>query len=114
LFAALSIPDPDGTFAASVAASRPTGIATMGHALAERDLVPIPLSRASYRKMLQNLGWAAGYNVLVIPLAAGVHARAGLTLSPAVGTILKSASTITVALNAQTLRRVDLPQPLAA
>jgi Cu2+-exporting ATPase len=73
------------------------------------------LSRASYRKMLQNLGWAAGYNVVAIPLAAGVLAWAGFTLSPAVGAILMSASTIVVALNAQTLRRVDLtPQPLAA
>jgi Cu2+-exporting ATPase len=73
------------------------------------------LSRASYRKMLQNLGWAAGYNVLAIPLAAGVLAWAGLTLSPAVGAILMSASTIVVALNAQTLRRVDLsPAPLGA
>jgi Cu2+-exporting ATPase len=68
----------------------------------------IRLSRASYRKMLQNLGWAAGYNLLAIPLAAGVLAWAGLTLSPAVGAILMSASTIVVALNAQLLRRVDL------
>jgi P-type Cu2+ transporter len=73
------------------------------------------LSRASYRKMLQNLGWAAGYNVLAIPLAAGVLAWAGLTLSPAVGAILMSASTIVVALNAQTLRGVDLtPENLPA
>ena len=68
----------------------------------------IRLSRASYRKMLQNLGWAAGYNVLAIPLAAGVLTFAGLTLSPAIGAILMSASTIVVALNAQLLRRVDL------
>jgi Cu2+-exporting ATPase len=68
----------------------------------------IRLSRASYRKMLQNLGWAAGYNVVAIPLAAGVLAWAGVTLSPAVGAILMSASTIVVALNAQLLRRVDL------
>jgi P-type Cu2+ transporter len=66
------------------------------------------LSRASYRKMVQNLGWAAGYNVVAIPLAAGVLAWAGFTLSPAVGAILMSGSTIVVALNAQTLRRVDL------
>jgi Cu2+-exporting ATPase len=66
------------------------------------------LSRASYRKMVENLSWAAGYNVLAIPLAAGVLAWAGLTLSPAVGAILMSASTIVVALNAQLLRRVDL------
>jgi Cu2+-exporting ATPase len=68
----------------------------------------IRLSRASYRKMIQNLAWAAGYNVLAIPLAAGVLAWAGVTLSPAVGAILMSASTIIVALNAQLLRRVRL------
>jgi P-type Cu2+ transporter len=68
----------------------------------------IRLSRASYRKMIQNLGWAAGYNLLAIPLAAGVLAWAGLTLSPAIGAILMSASTIVVALNAQLLRRLDL------
>jgi Cu2+-exporting ATPase len=68
----------------------------------------IRLSKASYRKMLQNLAWAAGYNVVAIPLAAGVLAWAGITLSPAVGAILMSLSTIVVALNAQLLRRVDL------
>jgi Cu2+-exporting ATPase len=65
----------------------------------------IRLSRASYRKMTQNLAWAAGYNVISIPLAAGVLAWTGFTLSPAVGAILMSASTIVVALNAQLLRR---------
>jgi P-type Cu2+ transporter len=68
----------------------------------------IRLSRASYRKMIQNLAWAAGYNVIAIPLAAGVLAWAGLTLSPAIGAVLMSASTIVVALNAQLLRRVKL------
>ncbi|GIJ75051.1 heavy metal translocating P-type ATPase [Virgisporangium ochraceum] len=68
----------------------------------------IRLSRASYRKMVQNLAWAAGYNVVAIPLAAGVLAWAGLTLSPAIGAVLMSASTIVVALNAQLLRRVEL------
>ena len=68
----------------------------------------IRLSRASYRKMVQNLAWAAGYNVAAIPLAAGVLAWAGITLSPAVGAVLMSASTIVVALNAQLLRRVRL------
>jgi Cu2+-exporting ATPase len=68
----------------------------------------IRLSKASYRKMIQNLAWAAGYNVIAIPLAAGVLAWAGLTLSPAVGAILMSASTIVVAANAQLLRRVRL------
>ena len=57
----------------------------------------IRLSRASYRKMLQNLGWAAGYNIVAIPLAAGVLAWAGITLSPAIGAILMSLSTIVVA-----------------
>lgn len=68
----------------------------------------IRLSRASYRKMLQNLGWAAGYNVVAIPLAAGVLAWAGIALSPAIAAVLMSASTIVVALNAQLLRRVRL------
>jgi Cu2+-exporting ATPase len=68
----------------------------------------IRLSEASYRKMIQNLAWAAGYNVVAIPLAAGVLAWAGLTLSPAIGAVLMSASTIVVALNAQLLRRVQL------
>ncbi|MBU2669673.1 copper-translocating P-type ATPase [Actinoplanes bogorensis] len=65
-------------------------------------------SRASYRKMIQNLAWAAGYNIIAIPLAAGALAWAGFTLSPAVGAILMSASTIVVAANAQLLRRVRL------
>ncbi|MGC4888925.1 copper-translocating P-type ATPase [Micromonospora sp. DT227] len=68
----------------------------------------IALSRASYRKMTQNLAWAAGYNVVALPLAAGALAWAGVTLSPAVGAVLMSASTIVVALNAQLLRRVRL------
>jgi Cu2+-exporting ATPase len=68
----------------------------------------IRLSRASNTKMLQNLGWATGYNLLAVPLAAGVLAWAGVTLAPAVGAVLMSASTIVVALNAQLLRRVDL------
>jgi Cu2+-exporting ATPase len=68
----------------------------------------IRLSRASYRKMIQNLAWAAGYNVIALPLAAGVLAWAGVTLSPAIGAVLMSASTIVVALNAQLLRRVHL------
>ena len=68
----------------------------------------IRLSRASYRKMVQNLVWAAGYNIVAIPLAAGALAWAGVTLSPAVGAILMSLSTIVVALNAQLLRRLDV------
>ncbi|PPF77854.1 heavy metal translocating P-type ATPase [Subtercola sp. Z020] len=68
----------------------------------------IELSRASYRKMIQNLVWGAGYNLLSVPLAAGVLAPVGFVLSPAVGAILMSVSTIIVAANAQLLRRVDL------
>ena len=68
----------------------------------------IRLSRASYRKMIQNLAWAAGYNIVAIPLAAGAFAWAGITLSPAIGAVLMSLSTIVVALNAQLLRRVDI------
>ena len=68
----------------------------------------VRLSRASYRKMVENLAWAAGYNIVAIPLAAGAFAWAGITLSPAVGAILMSLSTIVVALNAQLLRRVQL------
>jgi P-type Cu2+ transporter len=68
----------------------------------------IGLSRASYRKMIQNLWWAAGYNVVAIPLAAGVLASRGIVLSPAVGAVLMSASTVIVAINAQLLRRVTL------
>ena len=74
-----------------------------------RDLPRIiSLSRATYRKMLQNLWWAAGYNVFAIPLAAGVLAKWGVLLHPAFGAVLMSLSTVIVALNAQLLRRVDL------
>ena len=65
----------------------------------------IKLSRASYRKMVQNLWWAAGYNIIAIPLAAGVLAPWGIVLSPAIGAVLMSLSTIIVAVNAQLLRR---------
>jgi Cu2+-exporting ATPase len=65
----------------------------------------IALSRASYRKMVQNLAWATGYNVVALPLAAGVLAPAGVVLAPAVGALLMSASTVVVAANAQLLRR---------
>ncbi len=68
----------------------------------------ISLSRATYRKMIQNLWWAAGYNVIAIPLAAGVLAPWGFVLSPAIGAVLMSASTVIVAINAQLLRRVRL------
>jgi P-type Cu2+ transporter len=68
----------------------------------------IALSKATYRKMVQNLWWAAGYNVVAIPLAAGVLEPWGIVLNPAVGAILMSFSTVVVALNAQLLRRVAL------
>ena len=68
----------------------------------------INLSRASYRKMVQNLWWAAGYNIVAIPLAAGVLAPWGIVLTPAAGAVLMSLSTIIVAANAQLLRRVRL------
>jgi Cu2+-exporting ATPase len=75
------------------------------------DVVKIfKLSRASYRKMIQNLIWASGYNVVALPLAAGILAWAGVLLSPAVGALLMSLSTVIVALNAQFLRRLDLSQ----
>jgi Cu2+-exporting ATPase len=66
------------------------------------------LSRASYRKMIQNLLWATGYNVVALPLAAGILAPVGIVLSPAVGALLMSLSTIIVAINAQLLRRQQL------
>lgn len=66
------------------------------------------LSRASYRKMIQNLIWASGYNIIAVPLAAGVLAPIGVVLSPAAGAVLMSLSTIVVAFNAQLLRRIDL------
>jgi Cu2+-exporting ATPase len=67
----------------------------------------VELSRASYRKMIQNLWWAAGYNIVALPLAAGVLAPLGILLSPAVGALLMSLSTVIVAINAQLLRRVE-------
>ena len=73
------------------------------------DVVKIvELSRASYRKMIQNLLWATGYNIVALPLAAGVLAPLGILLSPAVGALLMSLSTVIVAINAQLLRRVKL------
>ena len=66
------------------------------------------LSAASYRKQVQNIWWAAGYNIIMIPLAAGILAPWGIIMPPAVGAVLMSISTIVVAINAQLLRRVDL------
>jgi Cu2+-exporting ATPase len=68
----------------------------------------IELSRASYRKMIQNLLWATGYNIVALPLAAGVLAPWGILLSPALGAVFMSLSTVIVALNAQLLRRLRL------
>jgi Cu2+-exporting ATPase len=96
----------------AIGAGTDVAIESAGVVLASSDprgvVGVIRLSKASYRKMIQNLAWAAGYNVVAIPLAAGVLAPVGITLSPAVGAILMSASTIVVALNAQLLRRVQL------
>jgi Cu2+-exporting ATPase len=73
------------------------------------DVVRIfKLSRETYRKMIQNLVWATGYNVVALPLAAGALASVGIVLSPAIGALLMSLSTVIVAINAQLLRRVDL------
>lgn len=73
------------------------------------DVVKIfALSRASYRKMIQNLWWAAGYNIIALPLAAGILAPWGILLSPAIGAVLMSLSTVVVAVNAQFLRRSSL------
>jgi Cu2+-exporting ATPase len=96
----------------AIGAGTDVAIESAGVILASSDpravVSVIRLSQASYRKMLQNLGWAAGYNVVAIPLAAGALAWAGFTLPPAVGAVLMSLSTIVVALNAQLLRRLDL------
>jgi len=73
----------------------------------------IRLSKAAYRKSLQNLWWAAGYNVAAIPIAAGALAWAGVSMPPAVAAVLMSVSTIVVAANAQLLRRVDLRPALS-
>jgi Cu2+-exporting ATPase len=102
----------------AIGAGTDVAIESAGVVLASSDpravVSVIRLSAASYRKMLQNLAWAAGYNVVAIPLAAGVLAWAGITLAPAVGAVLMSASTIVVALNAQLLRRLDLSAALVA
>jgi len=102
----------------AIGAGTDVAIESAGVVLASSDprgvVSVIRLSRASYRKMVENLGWAAGYNILAIPLAAGVLAWAGFTLAPAVGAVLMSLSTIVVALNAQLLRRVDLTTDVRA
>jgi Cu2+-exporting ATPase len=96
----------------AIGAGTDVAIASAGVILASDDprsvLSVIALSKASYRKMTQNLWWAAGYNLLSVPLAAGVLAPIGFVLPMAVGAILMSLSTIIVAANAQLLRRIDL------
>jgi len=95
----------------AIGAGTDVAIESAGIVLASNDpravVDVIRLSRASYRKMVQNLVWATGYNVFAIPVAAGVFAWAGVTLAPAVGALLMSVSTIVVAINAQLLRRLD-------
>lgn len=96
----------------AIGAGTDVAIASAGVILASDDprsvLSVIELSRASYRKMQQNLSWAAGYNLIAVPLAAGVLAPVGFVMPMAIGAILMSASTVVVALNAQLLRRLDL------
>ncbi|MEV8272279.1 heavy metal translocating P-type ATPase [Microbacterium sp. NPDC077184] len=96
----------------AIGAGTDVAIASAGVILASSDprsvLSVIELSRATYRKMKQNLWWAAGYNLLSVPLAAGVLAPIGFVLPMSIGAILMSLSTVVVALNAQLLRRIDL------
>jgi Cu2+-exporting ATPase len=96
----------------AIGAGTDVAIESAGVVLASDDprsvLSVITLSAASYRKMRQNLAWATGYNVLTVPLAAGVLAPVGFVLPPAVGAVMMSLSTIVVAANAQLLRRVHL------
>lgn len=96
----------------AIGAGTDVAIASAGVILASDDprsvLSVIELSRASFRKMKQNLWWAAGYNLLSVPLAAGVLAPIGFVLPMSVGALLMSASTVVVAVNAQLLRRLDL------
>ena len=96
----------------AIGAGTDVAIASAGVILASDDprsvLSVIELSRASYRKMKQNLWWAAGYNLVSVPLAAGLLAPIGFVLPMSVGAMLMSASTVVVAANAQLLRRLDL------
>jgi Cu2+-exporting ATPase len=96
----------------AIGAGTDVAIASAGVILASSDprsvLSVIELSKRSYQKMRQNLWWAAGYNLISVPLAAGVLAPFGFVLPMSVGAVLMSMSTIVVALNAQLLRRLDL------
>lgn len=102
----------------AIGAGTDVAIASAGVILASSDprsvLSVIELSKATYRKMSQNLWWAAGYNLLSVPLAAGVLAPIGFVLPMSVGAVLMSLSTVIVALNAQLLRRLDLRPDVAA
>ena len=102
----------------AIGAGTDVAIGSAGVVLASSDprsvLSVIELSSAAYRKMRQNLWWAAGYNLISVPLAAGVLAPIGFVMPMSVGALLMSASTVVVALNAQLLRRLDLrPEAVA-
>jgi P-type Cu2+ transporter len=101
----------------AIGAGTDVAIASAGVILASSDprsvLSVITLSKATYRKMAQNLWWAAGYNLISVPLAAGVLAPVGFVMPMSVGALLMSASTVVVALNAQLLRRLDLRPEVA-
>ncbi len=96
----------------AIGAGTDVAIASAGVILASSDprsvVSVIELSKAAYRKMKQNLWWAAGYNLMAVPLAAGVLAPVGFVMPMSVGALLMSLSTIIAALNAQLLRRLDL------
>ncbi len=96
----------------AIGAGTDVAIESAGIILVKSNPLDIPkvirLSRSTYNKMVQNLFWATGYNLIAIPLAAGVLAFAGIVLPPAIGAVLMSLSTVVVALNAQLLRRLDL------
>ena len=102
----------------AIGAGADVAVESAGVVLASSDprsvIGVIDLSRATYTKMVQNLIWATAYNLVALPIAAGVFAFAGLNLPPAVAAVAMSASTMIVAANAQLLRRIDLrPEPIA-
>jgi len=109
---ALAAAAAGGGVGIAIGAGTDVAIASAGVILASSDprsvLSVIELSKASYRKMKQNLWWAAGYNLISVPLAAGVLAPIGFVMPMSVGAVLMSISTVVVALNAQLLRRLDL------
>jgi Cu2+-exporting ATPase len=96
----------------AIGAGTDVAIESAGVVLASDDprgvVSVLRLSKASYRKMVQNLGWALGYNVVAIPLAAGVFAWAGIVFPPAIGAVAMSVSTIVVAANAMLLKNLAL------